>query len=209
MRVVSAERIEVIRKAVGISVVENQDKLAAIVDAIEGVREQTAKAFKAGVQIGRELSAMLSRLTEDEGYRALRASADLFPGWSYGNLIKMIAAARLFDSGWVDHAILPVHYSVLYELSHLDEAGIRKAAERQLITPTLTRIEADKVRRLVADQVATDAPESSVSDRPQEVTDIDAQIKELRTELRNLVAKRTRAMARFRKERRKTSNAAP
>ena len=212
MRVISSERLDLIRKAVGVAVIEDQAKLAAVVNAMDGIAEQTDKVLKASVEIGRELNAMLDELSEEEGRGALRNSVALFAGWSAGNLRKMMGAARIFDSGWVDREILPTSFTTLYELSHLDEAGMRRAVEGKLIRPTLSRNEAESIWKLVALQ--SDAPAgaapgnaSSRAALPREVIEIDTEVDTLRAEIRKLASRRSRLMAKAARDRRKAAAA--
>ncbi len=210
MRVISSERLDLIRKAVGVAVIENQAKLAAVVNAMDGIAEQTDKVLKASVEIGRELNAMLDELSEEEGRAALRNSVALFAGWSAGNLRKMMGAARIFDSGWVDREILPTSFTTLYELSHLDEVGMRRAVEGKLIRPTLSRNEAESIWKLVALQ--TDAPANAGLGNPtaraalpREVIEIDAEVDALRAEIKRLASRRSRLMAKAARDRRRAA----
>lgn len=212
MRVISSERLDLIRKAVGVAVIEDQAKLVAVVNAMDGVAEQTDKVLKASVEIGRELNAMLDELSEGEGRAALRNSVALFAGWSAGNLRKMMGAARIFDSGWVDREILPTSFTTLYELSHLDEAGMRRAVKGKLIRPTLSRNEAESIWKLVALQ--SDAPAgpatgnpTSRATLPREIIEIDAEVDALRAEIRKLASRRSRLMAKAARDRRKAATA--
>lgn len=210
MRVISSERLDLIRKAVGVAVIEDQAKLAAVVNAMEGIAEQTDKVLKSSVEIGRELNAMLDELSEEEGRAALRNSVALFAGWSAGNLRKMMGAAKIFDSGWVDREILPASFTTLYELSHLDEAGMRRAVEGKLIRPTLSRNEAESVWKLVALQSVAPAAAAQGSPTvraalPREVIEIDAEVDALRAEIRKLASRRSRLMAKAARDRRKTA----
>jgi hypothetical protein len=200
MRVVSGEQIDLIRRMIGVSVVEDQAKLSAVVEAMEAVREQTGNMLKAGIQVGRELIEMKKELSVDEGARAIRGAADLFPGWSSGNLKKMMGAAELFDSGWVDRSILPISYSVLYQISLMNRPAIQKAVERKLITPRLTRSEAVKVRLLMATAEA-EPDVCSASEHPMlpEVAKLDARILKLRADLRAATAERLRILAKLRR----------
>ena len=210
MRVISSERLDLIRKAVGVAVIEDQAKLAAVVNAMDGIAEQTDKVLKASVEIGRELNAMLDELSAEEGRSALRHSVALFAGWSAGNLRKMMGAARIFDSGWVDREILPTSFTTLYELSHLDEAGMRRAVAGKLIRPTLSRNEAESIWKLVALQ--SDAPAGIAPGNPtaraalpREVIEIDAEVDALRAEIRKLASRRSRLMAKAARDRRKAA----
>ena len=61
------------------SVLEDPAKFAAIVEAMDSIREQTGKILRSGVQIGREMIALLDRLSSDEGQRVVRAGSELLP----------------------------------------------------------------------------------------------------------------------------------
>jgi hypothetical protein len=67
LRVVSSDRIDLIRRVVGVSAVEDQDKLLAIVDAMDAVSQQTTRVLNASVIVEREIGLALGKLSPGEG----------------------------------------------------------------------------------------------------------------------------------------------
>lgn len=188
--------IDLIRRTAGLSVLEDPAKITAIVEAMDAIREQTGKILRSGVQIGREMIALLECLSADEGQKVVRAGSELFAGWTAGNLTKMIGAARLFDSGWIDKTLLPTSYTVLYQLSQIDRPLLEHAVERDLIHPDLSRTEVEELRRtitIVADRA------DDINDVSPELTQIDRRLAELRKELRNLRLRRSKLMGKLRR----------
>ena len=203
-RQLAPHELELIRRTAGMSVLEDPAKFAAIVEAMDAIREQTGKILRSGVQIGREMIALLDRLSSDEGQRVVRAGSELFAGWSPGNLTKMIGASRLFDSGWVDKSLLPKSYTVLYQLSQLDRPLLEHAVDRDLIHPDLSRTEVEELRRtitIVANPVEPSSDEKLSNGASPELTRIDGRLAELRKELRALTAQRRNLLSGVRRSR--------
>jgi hypothetical protein len=196
-RALEAYELDVIRRTAGVSVLEDPLKISAIIDAMDAIREQTGKILRSGVQIGREMIALLNQLSLDEGQKVVRAGSELFAGWSAGNLTKMIGAARLFDSGWVDKSLLPTSYTVLYQLSQLDRPLLEHAVDRDLIHPDLSRTEVEQLRRTIT--IAGDSvrmvKQAQTTDASPEITRIDDRLAELRKEIRTLSARRQKLIA--------------
>ena len=196
LRVVSSERIDLIRRVVGVSAVEDQDKLLAIVDAMDAVSQQTSRVLNASVIVGREIGLALGKLSPGEAGRAVRASGALFPGWSASNVVKLVAAARFFDSNVVPQSALPVTYSVLYELSRVKPDDLRAAVERNVITPAMTFRQAEAFRKLRysgSDYTPTPEPPRPL---PPEAVRLDAEITALKAKVRSLQTQRARVIAR-------------
>lgn len=196
-RVLEPYELDLIRRTAGVSVLEDPAKISAIVGAMDAIREQTGKILRSGVQIGREMIALLDQLSLDEGQKVVRAGSELFAGWSAGNLTKMIGAARLFDSGWVDKSLLPTSYTVLYQLSQLDRPLLEHAVDRDLIHPDLSRTEVEQLRRTITiagDPVRT-VEQAQITDASPEITRIDDRLAELRKEIRTLSARRQKLIA--------------
>ena len=194
-RVLQPQELDLIRRTAGMSVLEDPAKFAAIVDAMDAIREQTGKILRSGVQIGREMIALLERLSSDEGQKVVRAGSELFAGWSPGNLTKMIGAARLFDSGWVDKSLLPTSYTVLYQLSQIDRPLLEHAVDRELIHPDLSRTEVEQLRRTITIVGETTSVDHAAPVSTPELEKIEARLDELRREMRNLMARRQRLLA--------------
>lgn len=196
-RNLAPHELDLIRRTAGMSVLEDPLKIAAIVEAMDAIREQTGKILRSGVQIGREMIALLDRLSSDEGQKVVRAGSELFAGWSPSNLTKMIGAARLFDSGWVDKSLLPTSYTVLYQLSQLDRPLLEHAVERDLIHPDLSRTEVEELRRTIT--ISGEPVDTRQSDRPAaatpELAQIDERLAELKKEMRALTTRRQKLLA--------------
>lgn len=191
-RVIQPHELDLIRRTAGLSILDDPAKIAAVVEAMDAIREQTGKILRSGVQIGRELIALLERLSAEEGQKIVRAGSELFAGWTAGNLTKMIGAARLFDSGWVDKSLLPTSYTVLYQLSQIDRPLLEHAVERDLIRPDLSRTDVEELRRTITIDAA---PARATQELVPELARIDGRIAELRRELRALAARRRKLMA--------------
>jgi len=201
-RDVQPHELDLIRRTAGMSILDDPAKVAAVIEAMDAIREQTGKILRSGVQIGREMIALLERLSADEGQRIVRAGSELFAGWTAGNLTKMIGAARLFDSGWVDKSLLPTSYTVLYQLSQIDRPLLEHAVERDLIRPDLSRTDVEELRRTITIEAA---PADTAQELAPELTRIDGRITELRRELRTLAARRQKLIAASRRQSRKES----
>ena len=199
-REIQPHELDLIRRTAGLSILDDPAKVAAVVEAMDAIREQTGKILRSGVQIGREMIALLERLSADEGQKIVRAGSELFAGWTAGNLTKMIGAARLFDSGWVDKSLLPTSYTVLYQLSQIDRPLLEHAVERDLIRPDLSRTDVEELRRTITIEAA---PAKTAPELAPELTRIDGRIAELRRELRALAARRQKLIAASRRPLRK------
>lgn len=191
VREIQPHELDLIRRTAGLSILDDPAKVAAIVEAMDAIREQTGKILRSGVQIGREMIALLERLSNDEGQKVVRAGSELFAGWTAGNLTKMIGAARLFDSGWVDKSLLPTSYTVLYQLSQIDRPLLEHAVERDLIRPDLSRTDVEELRRTITIEAG---PVEDVRQFTPELARIDVRIAELRKELRALTARRQKLL---------------
>jgi len=201
-RILQQHEMELIRRTLGMSVLEDSAKISAIVDAMDAIREQTGKILRSGVQIGREMIALLDQLSADEGQRVVRSGSELFAGWTSGNLTKMIGAARLFDSGWVDKSLLPTSYTVLYQLSQLDRPLLEHAVERDLIHPELSRTQVEQLRRTITIAAKPDAGQTDRATPPEtpiELTRIDARLAELRREILTLSSRRRKLILSLRR----------
>ena len=196
LRIVSSDRIDLIRRVVGVSAVEDQNKLLAIVNAMDAVSQQTSRVLNASVIVGREIGLALGKLSPGEAGRAVRASGALFPGWSASNVVKLVAAAKFFDSNVVPQSALPVTYSVLYELSRVEPDDLRAAVERNVITPAMTFRQAEAFRKLrfssSDDTFVAEAPRLL----PAEAIRLDAEIAALKSKVRSLQTQRARVIAR-------------
>lgn len=199
-REIQQHELDLIRRTAGLSILDDPAKVTAVVEAMDAIREQTGKILRSGVQIGREMIALLERLSTEEGQKIVRAGSELFAGWTAGNLTKMIGAARLFDSGWVDKSLLPTSYTVLYQLSQIDRPLLEHAVERDLIRPGLSRTDVEELRRTITIEAA---PAKTPPELAPELTRIDGRIAELRRELRTLAARRHKLIAASRRPSRK------
>ena len=196
LRIVSSDRVDLIRRVVGVSAVEDQNKLLAIVNAMDAVSQQTSRVLNASVIVGREIGLALGKLSQGEAGRAVRASGALFPGWSASNVVKLVAAARFFDSNVVPQSALPMTYSVLYELSRVEPDDLRVAVERNVITPTMTFRQAEAFRKLrFSGSDYTPVPEAP-RPLPPEAVRLDAEIAALKARIRSLQTQRARVIAR-------------
>ena len=191
-REIQPHELDLIRRTAGLSILDDPAKVAAVVEAMDAIREQTGKILRSGVQIGREMIALLERLSTEEGQKVVRAGSELFAGWTAGNLTKMIGAARLFDSGWVDKSLLPTSYTVLYQLSQIDRPLLEHAVERDLIRPGLSRNDVEELRRTITIEAA---PAKTAPELAPELARIEGRIAELRRELRTLAARRRKLIA--------------
>lgn len=203
-RALQQHEMDLIRRTAGMSVLEDPAKFTAIVEAMDAIREQTGKILRSGVQIGREMIALLDRLSNDEGQKVVRAGSELFAGWSSGNLTKMIGAARLFDSGWVDKALLPTSYTVLYQLSQLDRPLLEHAVDRDLIHPDLSRTEVEQLRRtitIVGVPIEEAREPDGTTELFPELAKINSRLAELRKEARTLSSRRQKLLAGMRRVR--------
>jgi len=184
---------EMIRRLLGVSVVDDTRKLSVVVASIDSVREQTARMVDGGVHIGRVLNDVRAVLSPEEFARLLRSGRELLSGWTSGNLSKMMGAARFVDSNRVSRDTLPQSYTVLYALSLLDEAQIQRAVERRIVRPSLTRSEVEHMRRMKVSGNGGGPP----SELSPELRKLDAQIKSLLRELRAARAKRADLLERI------------
>ena len=190
-RPATTQEVEIIRRLLGVSVVDEGRKLSAVVASIDTVREQTGRMVDAGVHIGRVLNDVHEVLSQEEFARFLRSGRELLSGWTSGNLSKMMGAARFVDSNKVSRDVLPQSYTVLYALSLLDDVQIQRAIERQLVRPSLTRGEVEQMRRIGYEEKATPGDPGL----PPEVQKLDAQIESLVRKLRAMHSKRAELMA--------------
>lgn len=190
-RLPTTQEVETIRRLLGVSVVDVDRKLSAVVASIDTVREQTGRMVDAGVHIGRVLNDVDKVLSQEEFARLLRSGRELLSGWTSGNLSKMMGAARFVDSNKVSRDVLPRSYTVLYALSLLDDVQIQHAVERQLMRPSLTRGEVEQMRRIGYEEAA---PPGGPGLLP-EVQQLDARIESLVRDLRAARARRAELMA--------------
>jgi hypothetical protein len=187
------EEVDRIRRFVGVAAVENEAKLSLIVSGIDAIREQTGKALSAAIQIGREMNAIIAGLDQEEGARILRSAKEIFQSWGESQMSKMMGAARFYDSGRVETRLLPLSYTVLYNLSTLPPVIIDRAVKRDLIRPTISRTEIKQLKVLV--EADADAVKSSaVGGFSAEVAALDKEIEAATYSLRALRQKRKRIL---------------
>lgn len=122
----------------GTALARDEQRLADLLQARSSIREQWGKASKAFVAIGRVLLSIEQLLSHDEHRRFREECARILP-FSDSNASKFRQIARAIDARRLTEDQLPASFATAYELSTLDEVGLKLAAERQLIRPDVER----------------------------------------------------------------------
>lgn len=191
---VRADSHALIRRVWGASMLAEPDKVQAIVRARAIVGRETGGMLQSAINIGRAMLDLRANLTEDELERGLREGADLFRGWSKGNLSKMMKVAKFVDERSLPMTRVPQSYTVLYEFTTFDEEQFEKAKDVDLFRPDVRRSEVEEFKR----REHSDVPAQVAGATPAQAAEfgkVERRLAEMQVEMRRLRYRRTQLLA--------------
>jgi hypothetical protein len=149
----------------GTPLATDHDRLDKLLNARSLIQEQWGKTKEAFITIGRAL-VRIERMLSTEEYRRFCAEMAKIMPFSASNASKFRMVAIAVDEGRLPEKALPASFGTAYELSTLDEAGLRIAASRQLIRPDVDRaavmaLKRDLKKGVVIDGVAETGGEAT------------------------------------------------
>jgi hypothetical protein len=137
---VSGEVLDAIRDVfAGAGLAEDQEAIAAVLEARREVDTAWGRAARAFIEVGRTLNRLDGRLPAATAQKALRDGCErIFP---FGETVasQLRAVARAVDQGILPEQECPASYSAAYQLTLLDKEELQEAHRRGLVSPGATR----------------------------------------------------------------------
>ena len=130
-----------ISEVFGEAILNDADKVNAIVKAQNELGEDIKNLLGAALRMGRTILELKGALSGGEFTKALSHSPKIFRGMTRGTVQKLMTVAEWVDSGRLPMAMAPQHYTILYEFTTLREDELRAAIEQNLFRPDVTRNE--------------------------------------------------------------------